>query len=108
MAMKVKSVVPMDPSNFLWALKRKISSPRSAPFDLNSQQDIAEILQVVFDELKGTSVRTEDLLPNTLRATITYNSCFCSAVREKNWTLCQFPWLTMSTVPWRNFFHLSC
>ena len=46
----------IDPSNFLWALKCKISSTRSAPFDFNSQQDVAEILDLVFDELKGTSV----------------------------------------------------
>ena len=75
----------IDPSNFLWALKCKISSTRSAPFDFNSQQDVAEILDLVFDELKGTSVRTADLLSNTLRTTITWkwNSCFCSAVRQK-------------------------
>ena len=75
--------MPIDPSNFLWALNRKISSSRGAPFDFNSQQNIAEILQVVFDELKGTSIRTDDLLSNTLRTTITCNSCFCSAVRKE-------------------------
>ena len=52
MAIKERSTVPIDPCNFLWALKHKISSTRSAPFDFNSQQDVAEILQVVFDELK--------------------------------------------------------
>ena len=37
-ATKERSTVPIDPSNFLWALKCKISFTRSAPFDLNSQQ----------------------------------------------------------------------
>ena len=81
MAIKKKLAVPIDSSNFLWALKCKISSTRSAPFDFNSQQDVVEILKAVFDELKGTSVRTDDLLSNTLRTTITCNSCFCSSVR---------------------------
>ena len=75
---KEKSLVPIDPSNFLLAPKRNISSTRSAPFDFNSQQDVAEILQVVFDELKRTSVRADDLLSNTLSTTIICNSCLCS------------------------------
>ena len=72
MAIKEKSAVPIDPLNFLWAPRHKILSTRSAPFDCNSQK----MLQVVFDELKGTSIRTDDLLSNTLR-TITCNSYFC-------------------------------
>ena len=36
-----------------------------------------------FDELKGTSIRTVDLLFDTLRTTITCNSCFCSSVQEE-------------------------
>ena len=83
MAIKERSSVPIDPSNFLWALKCKISSTHSAPLDFNSQQDVAEILQVGFDELKRTSIRTDDLLSNTLSTTITCNSCFCYAVREE-------------------------
>ena len=86
MAIKEKSAVPIDPSNsnFLWVLKCKISSTCSAPFDFNSQQqDVAEILQVVFDKLKETSIRTDDLLSNPLRTTITCNSLFCSAVRKE-------------------------
>ena len=91
MAIKERSTVPIDPSNFLWALKHKISSTRSAPFDFNSQQDVAEILQVVFDELKGTSIRADDLLSNALTTIITCNSCFCSAVREKKLDIVSVP-----------------
>ena len=49
MAVKKNSTKPIDPSNFLWALKRSLSSTRVTPFDFNSQQDVAEILQVVLD-----------------------------------------------------------
>ena len=91
MAIKERSTVPIDPSNFLWALKCKISSTRSAPFDFNSQQDVAEILEVVFDELKGTSVRADDLLSNTLSTTITCNSCFCSSVGEEKMDIVSVP-----------------
>ena len=48
MAVKKNSI---DPSNFLWALKCNLSNTREVPFDFNSQQDVAEILQVVLDEL---------------------------------------------------------
>lgn len=54
-----------------------------ALFDFTSQQDIAEILKVVFDELKTISIRADDLLFNTLRTIIICNSSFCSAVREE-------------------------
>ena len=52
---KSRSNKPVDPSNFLWALARKISESRHVPFNFNSQQDVAEVLQFVIDELKGTS-----------------------------------------------------
>ena len=46
MAVKKNSTKPIDPSNFLWALKRSLSSTRVTPFDFNSQQDVAEILKL--------------------------------------------------------------
>ena len=104
---KEKSAVPIDSSNFLWALKPNIPCNCSALFDFISQQNVAEFLQVVFDELKGASLRTGDLLFNTLRTTITCNSCFCSAVREEKLDIVSVP-MAISIVPWRNLFHLSC
>ena len=89
---KEESAVPIDLSNFLWVLKCKISSTCSAPFDFNSQQqDVTEILQVVFDKLKETSIRTDDLLSNTLITTITCNSLFCSAVRKEKLDIVSVP-----------------
>ena len=83
--------MPIDPSNFLWALTRKISSTCSAPFDFNFKEDVAEILQVVIDEMKGTSIRADDLLSNALSTTITCNSCFCSTVREEKLDIVSVP-----------------
>ena len=65
MAVKNNSTKPVDPSNFLWALKRKLSKLRGVPFDFNTQQDVAEILQVVLDGLKGISIAASHLICNT-------------------------------------------
>ena len=50
---------------FKWALKRKLSNLRGVPFDFSTQQDVAEILQVVLDELKGVSLAASQLMSNT-------------------------------------------
>ena len=44
-----KSTSAVDPSSFLRALQHKISVIKNAPFNINSQQDVPEILQVVLD-----------------------------------------------------------
>ena len=62
MKIKSRSNKPVDPSDFLWALTRKISESHHTPFNSNPQQDAAEVLQFVIDELKGTSVAASDLL----------------------------------------------
>ena len=54
MAVKENLTKPVDPSNFLWALKRKLSIIRGVRFDFNTQQDVAEILQGVLDELNNS------------------------------------------------------
>ena len=65
MVIKKNSNKPVDPSNFLWALKHKLSNLRGVPFDFNTQQDVAAILQVVLDELKGVSLVASHLISNT-------------------------------------------
>ena len=55
-----------------------------APFNFNSQQDAAEMLQFVIDVLKSTSVAASDLISNTIRIKFSCNQCFCfSANKEK-------------------------
>ena len=75
---------PFDLSNFLWALKHNYSSTRVAPFDFNSQQDVAEILQVVFDAFKGVSLAASSLICNTQRTTESCNHWLCFSVSEEN------------------------
>ena len=65
MAVKKNSTKPVDPSNIWWALKRKLSNLGRVPFDFNTQQDEAEILQVVLDELKCVSLAASQLISNT-------------------------------------------
>ena len=67
----------------LWALKPNLSSTRVTTFDFNSQQDVAEILQVFLDELKGVSIAARSI-SNTLRTTLSCNTCLCSFVLEEN------------------------
>ena len=56
MVIKKNSNKPVDPSKFLWALKRKLSNLRGMPFDFNTQKDVADILQVLLNKLKGVSL----------------------------------------------------
>ena len=65
MTMKKNSSKPVDPSNFLWGLKRNLSNLRALPFGFNTQQDMAEILQDVLDELKGVSLAASQFISNT-------------------------------------------
>ena len=83
---------PVDPSNFLWALTRKISKSRHAPFNFNSQQDAVEMLQFVIDELKGTSVVAIDLISNTIRINVSCNECFCFSAQEEKLDILTIPW----------------
>ena len=84
MAVKKNSTKSIDPSNFLWALKRSLSSARVTPFDFNSQEAVAEILQVVLDELKGVLLAASSLISNKLRTTLSCSTCLCSSVSEEN------------------------
>ena len=64
MAMKKNSTKTVDPSNFLWALKHKLSIIRGVPFDFNTQQDVTEILQVILNEVKGIPIAASHLIYN--------------------------------------------
>ena len=91
MKIKSRSNKPVDPSNFSWALSRKISESCHVPFNFNSQQDAAEVRQFVIEELKGTSVVASDLISNTIRINISCNQCFCFSAKEEK--------LDMLTIP---------
>ena len=80
---KKNSTKPIDPSNFSWALKRKLSNLRVATFDFNTQQDVTEVLQVVLDELKGVSLAARQLIHNTQKIIVSCNTCFCCSESEE-------------------------
>ena len=91
MKIKSRSNKPVDPSNFLWALTRKISEPRHAPFNFNSQQDAAELLHFVIDELKDTSVAASDLISNTIRINVLCNQCIRFSAKEEKLDILTIP-----------------
>ena len=73
---------PLDPSNLLWALCRKLATNKQVPFQFNTQQDVPEILQVVLDELKGHSTITSNILATTVRTSTTCDTCGCCYIEE--------------------------
>ena len=62
---------PIDPSNFLWALRNKISKDHGSPSTFNSQQGVPEILQIVIDESKGISQVADNVISSTLQTSVT-------------------------------------
>lgn len=97
-----KSRSAIDPSNFLRALQCKMSSIRGAPFNINTQQDVPEILLHILDELTGPSVIANNSITNILTTTMSCNSCLFSSSREERMTI--VPLATSSSVA--NSFHL--
>ena len=91
MKIKSRSNKPVDPSNFLRALSRKISESRHVPFNFNSQQDAAEVLQFVIDEPKVTSVAASYLISNTIRINISCNQCFCFSAKDEKRDILTIP-----------------
>ena len=65
---------PIDPSNFLLALKKKITKDRGSHFNFSSQQDVPEILQTVIDKLKGISQVADNIISSTLQTLVTCNT----------------------------------
>ena len=57
----------------------------------NSQQDTAEMLHFVIDELKSTSVEASDLILNTIRINASFNQCFCFSAKEEKLDILTIP-----------------
>lgn len=60
-----KKFKSLDPSNFTWAIKCKLSNIKEVPFDFDNQQDVTKVLQVVLNEIKGVPLAASHLLSNT-------------------------------------------
>ena len=82
MSLLKRRTTPVDPSNFLWALCRKLSTIKQVPFQFNTQQDVLEILQVVLDELKGHSTIASNILVTSVRTSTTCDTCGCCKIEE--------------------------
>ena len=65
--------------------RSQISESCHTPFNFNSQQDAAEVLQFVTDKLKlkGASVAASDLISNTIRINVSCNQCFWFSAKEE-------------------------
>ena len=57
---------PVDPSNFLWALRNKVTKERGSPFNFNTQKDVPEILQIIIDEMESISQEADNIISSTL------------------------------------------
>ena len=82
MSLLKRQTSPVDPSNFLWALHRKLSANKQVPFQFNTQQDVPEIYQVVFDELKNHSAIASNILATSIRTSTTCDTCGCCNIDE--------------------------
>ena len=77
-----RRTTPPDPSNFLCALRRKLSTNKQVLFQFGSQQDVPEILQVVLDEWKGHSPIATNIIATSVRTSTTYDTCGCCNIGE--------------------------
>ena len=82
---------PIDPTNFLWALRNKITRNRGSLFNFNSQQDVPEILQIVIDELKGISQLEDIIISSTLQTSVTCNVCLYCNIQEEKFDMITLP-----------------
>ena len=82
MSLLKRRTTPLDPSNFLWALCRTLSTNQQVPFQFNTQQDVPEILKVVLDELKGHSTIASNILAMFVRTSTTCDTCGCCNIEE--------------------------
>ena len=81
----------IDPSNFLLALQTVISKNRGNPFNINTQQDASEILQIIIDELKRTSPTADDIISSSYLNVTTCEQCLNFTQQETKEDIIQLP-----------------
>ena len=91
LSLVTKRTTPIDPSNFLRAFQNNISNKQGIAFNINTQQDAPEILQILLDELKGTSPIADGLLSSSIVRTTTCDTCFSSSLQEEKLNIVNFP-----------------
>ena len=86
-----KRSAPIDPSNFLRALQNLITLNRGVPFNVNTQQDVPEILQIILSELKGVSTIADNIISSSLNITKTCEVCLSYSAEEIKQDIVQLP-----------------
>ena len=91
LALIKKRTIPIDPSSFLRAFENTISVKRGVPFNINTQQDVPEILQLLLDELKGSSPTAEEIFSSSCITTTTCDTCFSYSSNEDKYEIISLP-----------------
>ena len=79
--MQVKTT--FDPSKFLRSLQQHISNQDDL-FNFNTQQDVAHILGIVLDELKGCSILADEIFSISCESSVVCSECsFISTIEER-------------------------
>ena len=86
-----RRTTPLDPSNFFWALRRKLSTNKQVPFQLSTQQNFLEILQVVLDELKVHSTIASNILATSVRTSAICDTCGCCNIEQVKLDIISLP-----------------
>ena len=60
-------------------------------FQFYSQQDVAEILQIVIDELKGIPQVADNIISSTLQTSVTCNICLCCNIQAEKFDIIILP-----------------
>ena len=91
MSLLQRSISPVDPSSFLRALQCRISTSIDASFNFNTQQDVPDILRILLDEFKGSSIIAQDIVATTVQTTVMCDVCFCSSTKEDKLDILTLP-----------------
>ena len=81
----------LDPSNFLRHLKIALIKSGKTNFDIYQQQDAAEILMFILNELASDSIHTEQLIFSKMRNEFTCHHCLQINLNEDSFSVFQVP-----------------
>ena len=94
---------PADLSNLLWALRNKITKDHGSPFNVSSQQDVPEILQIMIDGFKVISQLADNIISSTLQTSVTCNVCLCCNIQKEKFDINTLPLLSLYLNPSKIF-----
>ena len=83
-SLSMRSHSPVDPSYFLIWLKRKADLTKNTKYDIKAQQDAPEVLEIVLDELIGTSPLALNHTSLSIQYEFTCEVCSSSSIAEES------------------------